>query len=427
MRTKPLLVRMALLCFLSSLPVLAEEDWTRSVTFKPQFRIRVEGDDRTDLASNRNFGLLRVRPEFSWRAEAPFSMTFTPQFSRTLGEQTTGFTTNTATGIPSQSSGSTVDPALGVHEAYVNYQPNEDFSLKGGRQVLSYGDELIIGALEWNNVGRSFDAFKARYSYAGGFSDLFFSKIIDNNTVTPNNGGDVNLYGFYNSFDLGEAAKSVDAYIFWKQDSSTTPTSAVGTLAPTTNLGLFGLRAASHIRSLDYRIEGTIETGSAVDQGKGAQQIDGELGYSFESSLKPRLAAGYFYAGRNYNQLYPTTHKWLGYADVVGRRNIRGFAVHASAAMSDDFGVKIDFYSFSRASNSSPAYKKLDTTKAIGTASGSSSKALGLEWDVTLTYKLSKPVTLLAGASYFRSGSYITDQMPHWNPIFYFTQVEIKL
>ena len=33
-------------------------------------------------------------------------------------------------------------------------------TLKVGRQILSYGDERLIGAFDWNNFGRTFDAVK---------------------------------------------------------------------------------------------------------------------------------------------------------------------------------------------------------------------------------------------------------------------------
>ena len=39
-------------------------------------------------------------------------------------------------------------------------------TLKVGRQELSYGDERLVGAFDWNNIGRVFDAAKLRYENA---------------------------------------------------------------------------------------------------------------------------------------------------------------------------------------------------------------------------------------------------------------------
>ena len=46
-----------------------------------------------------------------------------------------------------------------VHQAYVRVGGAREFplSLKLGRQEMSYGDERLIGAFDWNNIGRVFD------------------------------------------------------------------------------------------------------------------------------------------------------------------------------------------------------------------------------------------------------------------------------
>src|SRR5439155_159608 len=46
---------------------------------------------------------------------------------------------------------------------------------KIGRQELSYGDERLIGASDWTNVRRTFDAAKLRYEVEGFWVDAFVS------------------------------------------------------------------------------------------------------------------------------------------------------------------------------------------------------------------------------------------------------------
>jgi hypothetical protein len=55
-----------------------------------------------------------------------------------------------------------------LHQGYVNLGNLREFpvTLKVGRRELSYGDERLVGAFDWNNIGRSFDAIKARYTPA---------------------------------------------------------------------------------------------------------------------------------------------------------------------------------------------------------------------------------------------------------------------
>src|SRR2546422_2780459 len=54
---------------------------------------------------------------------------------------------------------------LDLHQAYITLGNHKEFplSLKVGRQELSYGEERLIGAFAWNNIGRVFDAVKVRW------------------------------------------------------------------------------------------------------------------------------------------------------------------------------------------------------------------------------------------------------------------------
>ena len=52
-----------------------------------------------------------------------------------------------------------------IRQGYIEIGNAKEFplTLKVGRQILSYGDERLIGAFDWNNIGRTFDAAKLRW------------------------------------------------------------------------------------------------------------------------------------------------------------------------------------------------------------------------------------------------------------------------
>lgn len=53
------------------------------------------------------------------------------------------------------------------------------FSLKAGRQVLLYGDQRLIGPMEWSNLSRTFDAVKLRWAGDNGlWVDAFTSSVV---------------------------------------------------------------------------------------------------------------------------------------------------------------------------------------------------------------------------------------------------------
>lgn len=380
-----------------------------------QVRIRAEGDDYTDYLGDRDFFLIRARPVFKIKRGEQFTAVLAPQFARNLGEAAYLTPVNTGTPVKTGQSGNVVDPSLGVHEAYLIYSPTSWLTLKGGRMIYSYGDELVIGALEWNNVGRSFDGFNARVQYGIGWSDFFINKIADNNTVAPGP-GDTDFFGLYNSAKISDYLQAADLYVLYQRDASS---------GRATHLGVTGLRFSSPVNDFDYRAEFTKELGTALVDAKSAYQADVELGYKIDTFLKPRVGAEYFTSGSSYQQLYPTLHKWLGFADVLGRRNVSGFAFHLDTQLADSTKLKLNLHHFTRTDRYAPAYK-LNGSTPLGAAGGSSSKTIGNEIDLTLTHKISTDLTLTGGASILIAGKYLRDQLINKNPTFYFTSIEAK-
>ena len=64
---------------------------------------------------------------------------------------------------------------IDLHQGFFTVGNTNEFPLmvKVGRQELVYGEERLIGAFDWNNIGRSFDAAKVRWLNDWGSVDLF--------------------------------------------------------------------------------------------------------------------------------------------------------------------------------------------------------------------------------------------------------------
>lgn len=391
--------------------------WVDRISFGGHVRLKTERSDFTDYNSIRNPTYLRIRPTITIKANPEIDVVFEPQFARTFGEQslTSNGTAASAGSTKVTQSGATADPGLSMHQGYLTYRPAAWMSFLLGRQTLAYGDELVLGALEWNNVGRAFDAIKSRITYGWGSTDLFASKLVYNDAGTKTGSGDMNLFGLYNNFKLGTYVNNLDLYMFYRDDKNTAPTSPV-------RLTTVGMRIASAFHGFDYRVEGTGQ--SRNPNINRAYQIDGEIGYTIDTAIKPRLGLHYFHAGANYDQLYPTGHAWLGYADIFGRRNISGVAAHlTSNFLSNKLTVRLDYHYFRRASADTTAFKL--SGLALGTT-GSDSLDLGSEYDLTVSYKLSNGLTLMGGVSIFDQGTYLEEEFNHKAPSFAFLQIMSK-
>ena len=57
-----------------------------------------------------------------------------------------------------------------LYQGYVTVGNPKEFglTLKAGRQELAYGDERLVGPLDWVNIPRTFDAVKLRYEGKAG-------------------------------------------------------------------------------------------------------------------------------------------------------------------------------------------------------------------------------------------------------------------
>lgn len=394
-----------------TVPSPVQDKGPELISFKGSLRIRAEKSDRTDYVANRGFTLLRVRNEFIFKPSHEVIVFIQPQYTKIFGE--TVYTGKKAE-TPQDTSGANFDTPVTLHQGFVDYKMNEDLSLIAGRQILSYGDELLVGALDWNNIGRSFDAFRIRQLHTGGWTDFFSAKLKDNN-ISNNGSGDKEFFGLYHTADFGKFAKVIDFYSFYLNDPSANAGSE-GVLS-------LGSRIKSDLQWFDYRTEYTKQWTNGPTN-TNAWQIDSEFGVKFSDRLKSRLSVEGFVASKDFNQLFPTGHKWLGFADVFGRRNISGGIAHLSTSPTETFKIFLDYHYFLRTTKDATAYK-LNGTTPLGSPSGSKSKFLGSEIDLTLRKQLNTHMALLGGASLFFPGSYINDQLNNIQPFFYFAQVEV--
>jgi len=62
--------------------------------------------------------------------------------------------------------------SFSLFQAWINYEFNDKWSTKLGRQVLSYDDQRILGGLDWAMQGRTHDALLLKYKNAASKLDI---------------------------------------------------------------------------------------------------------------------------------------------------------------------------------------------------------------------------------------------------------------
>ena len=102
------------------------------------------------------------------------------------------------------------------------------FSGKFGRQMMLYGDERLVGPLEWANQGRTFDAIKMRYAAEKWWVEAFASSVVKFENHTFNQSDwldddatrDQTFSGLYFS-TTAIGKQTTDAYLFYLSEDYT--------------------------------------------------------------------------------------------------------------------------------------------------------------------------------------------------------------
>lgn len=391
----PAVARLFLLFFLCTIASLAKAE-PIDLTTSGEARVRWEYKNNQDFsktANDRNdFIGSRFRLNLDLKASEKTSIFFQPQLSRTWGQKVfveSGTATVGGDTVPvgseKNASGGLTDPHLGTHQAYIKTLLNEDLTLTLGRQEIVYGDHLVVGNVGWSNVGRSFDAIKLRQSFGKSWVDAFWSEIVE----TSSQQNERSFSGLYTHIEGLSFLSILELYSFYDKDHSKQQVDR--------------FTYGSRIKWTGEQFGITVEPTAQSEDGF---QVDGTISYSPLTKFKVDI--GYFYANQHYDQLFPTAHKWLGFADFFSRRNTQGARINSSYRFSDQLLGTLNFHHFNRASDKDPVYSFAGTT--IGSGANTSSH-IADEIDITLTLHTSKNLTYQLGASAVLPGNYIKQSL----------------
>lgn len=333
-------------------------------------------DNAALTETNNTEGLVnRVRLNVDVTPTKSLQVRITPEFTNTWGTATPA------------------DGAFTAHEAWMSWAPNSAWTVFLGRQVLAYGRGLIIGANDWTNVARNFDAARARYSHQWGTTDLFYAKIDERSTaVAPAvTGGDHGLWGMYNALNPKmPTVKGLDLYVLFDDERGAGVRSRIGVL---------GARVEGDVQAVDYNLEMTGQYGKAAGTTQKGFMTDLELGTKVME--KHRVALAFDYGNSEWTELFPETHKYLGMSDVIATRaNLIALALLTKWALNNAWSLGLDGHYFMQAKDD------------LGTAGGlvtTGDRAMGMEGDVTIGYKPEERLAFEVGYDVFKPLSALED------------------
>lgn len=298
----------------------------------------------------------------------------------------------------------------------------DSMDLLGGRQVLRFGDERLIGPSEWLNVGRTFNVARFDFHPNGYRVSVFASSVVpgentDLHDALPGN----NLYGVYGSFQNFVPKADFEPYVLWRvaPSSSELPETLKRGHLNEVTIGLHwkGMLPAA----FDYDTEFDGQTGSL-----GASSIRAWAGYAAVGKTFRKIAAtprvyleGNYASGtknpaghdwNTFDQVYPSNHDKFGFADLVGRRNLVEFRTGIEEEPTKNWKLKQAFEGYWLATTHDNFYASSGATAVP--AHPAAKPHIGNELDLVAEYQLNQGLNFGFGYARMFAGQFLKITTP---------------
>ena len=294
---------------------------------------------------------------------------------------------------------------VSLYEAWAQVYFNPEWSVKIGRQVLSYDDERILGALDWNNAARKHDAALLAFEK---------NKFTGNLAAAYNQNAEKITGNFFDN-SISQPYKSME-FLWMKYKFS----EAFSASALAMNLGFQNRidSSVSHLQTfggnLFYKKDkvnfiGTYyyQTGNNPQKNASsiktnAWMVSAKVDYNFTKKFNAGIGTDYLSerdmnsSSRNisyFNPLYGTHHKFYGTMDYFyvssGHNNVGLWDsyLNANVNTSNNLSLQIAFHHF------------VSAATVIDYSGKKANSSLGNEADISFKYPVMKDVSLLGGYS----------------------------
>lgn len=363
-----------------------------------QYRPRFEFHGRKDFDTGESYKAFSHRARLGLDATILkwFKVSMQVQDVRTWGEEL-----NTL--------GDYVADGFDVHQAYAELGCPYGLKVRIGRQEIAFDNQRIVGAVDWTQQARAFDAIRLDYNWGKLNTTIFYSKVSESEvyqattnadgskTTTKGAEADVDVGALWASYG-GFKALQPSLLLLFDRDN----------LAKRNRFTLGLHLKGSPITGLTYSGEFYFQTGT---QGGGTSEknISSFLaalraGYQIQVKTKPQFEFWFDYVSgdddqsddtiKTFDTLFATNHKFYGYMDFFLNlpKQTAGFGLidvggRFKMAPAKGFAFWLDWHWF----NFAEEYR----------TSEARARNMGHEFDLVAAYKFNNYFKIVAGASVF--------------------------
>jgi hypothetical protein len=371
-------------------------------SFKAQVWHRFEASKRqfnADLAYN-NFNLMRSRLSVGITPNEDIEAFIQLQDSRVWGEEFNTLLDGSADNFD-------------LHQGYVKIKDFFDAPLdvKLGRQSVNYGDQRLIGAVEWHRIGRSFDGAIADLHGEKWWVDGFAFQVVD--SLYPGDYQDLFLWGAYANY-MPRQNHQAQLFAVWqrKQPSSVLNRGTIGWFLKG-NFGAFSYKSdagyqfgtITPARSQDNPVSDieawmfTLELGwvpADVKWKPGLFLAADVLSGDEDASVASGANLGADGKWKVFDTLYGTNHKFYGFMDYFINIPVNTFG----GGLVDTWG-RFKLTPLNRTPMMLDVHYFQAQQDVLLSDGESKSNKFGTEVDFTLRHNYAESLTFVLGASWF--------------------------
>lgn len=324
--------------------------------------------------------------------------------------------------------------AADLRQAYLQFGSADHGPLdfRVGRQELAFGEERLLGAGNWGNVARSFDAIRMGLHSGDSRVDVFTASVVVpvDHTLDHHIQGD-NIHGIYAHFGNWIPSAAVEPYAFWRV--APTVSNEAG-LRGKLNTRTFGIRLAGRLpQRFEYTTEMVAQSGSWSHDDVRAWAAFWRLGRELSSiPFRPvlRLEANHASGdsrpadGRRgtFDVLYPTPHDKYGMTDQVGWKNINHVSLIAEVKPRRTLVLQAKVHDWWLASATDALYSA-GGALLVRDVSGNAGRHIGEEIDFQAIWTPHNKLSFAGGIGHLFPGEFIRNTTPGQSYTFPYVQL----
>lgn len=285
-----------------------------------------------------------------------------------------------------------------------------------GRQEMLYSAQRTISPLDWANTRRTFEGVRALYENNGFSLDTFWTRPVQVNPKGDDRSDEKeDFFGAYATMKKSGGGSVAAYYLGYNSDN----VSANPILNRDFTFHTIGGRTDGKTNGgMLYDFEGAFQFGKNNDgSDHSAGFVTLGLGRKLDCrAFQPTVWAWYDYASgeknfadvsigdNGYHHLFPLDHKYNGFMDLFGRRNLHDLSTQVITPITANVDVLVWYHYLLLAEDTLPYNLAMVPYSLAG--GPAQDRELGHEIDVLFNINLSPRDNVLLGYSHFFGGAY---------------------